>query len=198
MGQDIPRYFDLARLPPGLETTFGDPSKFSKEATVGWLDFLLGCQTGTVPSPQRFQFALIPAGPTPIHPSESQETSREQITISGSTIWMLRFMETVTKCHQVGGMVYEQAALDYADFVSTGLAYANTVCAPPERWLGLPMAGPNVPKYVMSDTELEGLSALASLLPESQADRLTGLLDALNAHQSQIPASVRQVTCFYT
>lgn len=198
MAQDVPRYFDPARLPRGLDTVFGDPSKFSQPVTVDWLDFLLGCQTGRVLINRQFQFALIPAGATPIHPTESEESSRELVLNGGKRTWMLTFTETITKCHQVGGMRYSQVALDYANFLSAGLAYADAVCAPPENWLSLPVAGPNIPDHIMSETEQERHAALASLLPESQANRINGLLDSLKDHQHHIPASVRLFTLPYT
>lgn len=192
IAKDPARFFDPARLPRGLDTEFGDPSKFSQAGTADWLGFLLRCQTGQILPNKRFQFALVPAGATPIHPSESQEVSRERGMNGGKVTWMLWFAETVTKCHQVGGMEYDQPALDYANFLSAGLAYANAICAPPDNWLGLPVAGPNLPDSVMSGTEREGHLALASLLPESQAIRIIGLLDALRDHQHHIPASVRR------
>ncbi|KAF8594563.1 hypothetical protein BDV93DRAFT_565272 [Ceratobasidium sp. AG-I] len=189
IAKDPAHFFDPMRLPRGLDTEFGDPSKFSQVDTASWLGFLLQCQTGQILPHKRFQFALVLAGAIPIHPSESQEVSRERGTDGGKPIWMLRFAETVTKCHQVGGMEYEQPALDYANFLSAGLAYANAVCAPPDNWLSLPVAGPTIPDSVMSGTEREGHLALASLLPESQANRIVGLLDALRDHQHHIPAS---------
>lgn len=184
------KFIDPSRLPDGLLHKIGDPSSLHMDVVVSFVDYFLCCHSGKVPHEKIFQLQLIFAGSHPIHPSDSQETSREQIEHGGKVGWMLRFDRTVTKCHHPKGMNYSPGAHDYARYVSAGFESPLAACVAPQSWLELPIAGPGVPDKIIIDREYEKYTSLASLLPENSKNRIIKILDATNKHQHHIPASV--------
>ncbi|KDN34094.1 hypothetical protein RSAG8_12811, partial [Rhizoctonia solani AG-8 WAC10335] len=121
-------WLDRRRLPkvPGL--IWDDPAYLSKAMVRIWLTFFMACLAGVIPPEvEQSMFARIPTGPTPIHPSESQETRREQVERDGRLVTVLVFENNVTKCHRVGGMTYDQRAIDFANFVGFKLPYLTSL-----------------------------------------------------------------------
>lgn len=167
----------------------------SKPDVVTLVDYFLSCYTGDVLEDKAFQFRLVPAGNSPIHPSESQETSRELVDRSNGkgTQWYLRFDNMVTKCHNPSGMEYTPGAHAFATFITTGQVHANAESAPPSEWNQLPSANSNIPNSMLGDTERERYLVMASLLLDSDKDRVTGMIHALDDHQHHIPAAVSSI-----
>ncbi|KAG8685723.1 hypothetical protein FRC11_010175, partial [Ceratobasidium sp. 423] len=87
-------------------------------------------------------------------------------------------------------MEYDDASLKYANFINTGLEESDAeLYDPPEKWTLLPIPGPDIPESVISAAENESILALAELLPSSQRELVTGILNATNEHQAHLPAS---------
>ncbi|KAG8693890.1 hypothetical protein FRC11_002591, partial [Ceratobasidium sp. 423] len=170
-------WFDPRRLPKAKGLKWDDPGYLSKGMVLIWLEFFLACLTGVIPPEERFQFLRVPAGPTTIHPSESQEARREQVERDGSLVYVLVFENEVTKCHQAGGMTYNQRAIDFANYVTFDSSHAGGACAPPLRWMSLPIPGPNIPTSVFFGPELARLTSLAELLPEVAKNRVLTIVE---------------------
>ncbi|CAE7088272.1 unnamed protein product [Rhizoctonia solani] len=184
------KYIDPDRLPANLLLEIRDPSDLHMYIVVSFVDYFLCCHTSKIPALKIFQFKLIFAGSDPIHPSDSQETSRELVEVGGKAGWMLTFDQTVDKCHHPEGMNYAPGAHDYATYVANGFDSPRAACAAPNRWLSLPVAASGILDRVISTTEYEHYTALAMLLPESSRNRIIAILDAVNDHQHHLPASV--------
>ncbi|KAG8751784.1 hypothetical protein FRC11_009002, partial [Ceratobasidium sp. 423] len=182
-------YFDRLRLLKVEDLVIDDLSNLSKRMVIIWLTFFMACLAEVIPPGERFQFRWIIAGPSPIHPSESQETSRKQIERDGKLVYVLVFEDYVDKCHQVGRMTYKQPAIDYANHVAFGTAHTNAVSAPPARWLLLPSAGPNVSAVAFSEEEFGLLTSLASYLPATSKTRVITFIEVITTYQEHLPAT---------
>ncbi|KAG8682499.1 hypothetical protein FRC11_014791, partial [Ceratobasidium sp. 423] len=77
-------WFDPQWLPKVEGLKWDDLGYLSKGMVLIWLEFFLACLTGVIPPEEHFQFLRIPASPTTIHPSESQEARQEQVERDGS------------------------------------------------------------------------------------------------------------------
>ncbi|CAE6462998.1 unnamed protein product [Rhizoctonia solani] len=181
-------WLDPQRLPKVEGLVWDDPEYLCKEMVLVWLEFFLACLTGIIPPEKCFQFLCIPAGSAPIHPSESQETSQELVEREGKMVYVLKFGNKINKCHRVGGMSYDQRAIDYARFVAFGSDHINAASAPPIQWLDLPSFGPNIILSVFFGEELEQLTSWVLLLPEVAQARARTVIDVANAYQAHIPA----------
>ncbi|CAE6515570.1 unnamed protein product [Rhizoctonia solani] len=179
-------WIDPQRLPKVNNLVWNDPAFLSKEMVLIWLDFLVACLTGVVPPEQRFQFLRIPAGPTPIHPSDSQETGWE--IEEGKPGYILVFENEVTKCHRVGGMTYDPQSIDYANLVSFGQDHANAALVAPLQWLCLPTPSPNTPTSAFSGAKLDCLTNWASLLDETAKFRVLNMIEVTNVYQEHLLA----------
>lgn len=185
-------WIDLHRLPEGMIDKFDDPGHLNLPEIVILVDYFLSCFTGATAQENMFQFKLVPAGNTPIHPSESQEESRE-LTDRGKGKGRqryLRFARTVTRCHHPQGMDYPAESHAFATFLATSQGYANADSTPPSEWTGSPAASSSIPDSMFSDTERERYSIMAMLLPDSSRDRANGMLGVLDEHQHNLPAAV--------
>ncbi|CAE7080871.1 unnamed protein product [Rhizoctonia solani] len=180
-------WLDPRRLPKVEGLVWDDPAYLSKRMVRIWLNFFLACITGKVPPEECFQFYRVPAGPSPIHPSESQETRREEVTRDGNLVCLLVFEDRVTKCHRVGGMTYDTRAIDYANYVAFNGDPANSIAS--LQGLGLPVPGPNIPASVFFGLELERLTKWVSNAPEGPKTRVLTILDTANTYQEHLPVS---------
>ncbi|KAG8710664.1 hypothetical protein FRC11_004258 [Ceratobasidium sp. 423] len=108
-----------------------DLGYLSKGMVLIWLEFFLACLTRVIPPKEHFQFLHILAGPTTIHPSKSQEACQEQLKRDGRLVYVLIFENKVTKCQWVGGMTYNQQAIDFATYITFDSSHMGGTCAPP-------------------------------------------------------------------
>ncbi|KAF8602461.1 hypothetical protein BDV93DRAFT_557460 [Ceratobasidium sp. AG-I] len=184
-------WIDPHRLPEGTIDMFDDPTQMEQPLVVTLVDYFLSCYTGALSEDRHFQFRLVPCGNTPIHPSESQETSRELVDRKNGkgAQWYLRFEQTVTKCHNPEGVEYSPGVHAFANFLITGNFHANANSAPPTEWHSLPVANSSIPDSMLGDTERERYLIMATLLPDSHKDRVVGMIRALDDHQRNIPAA---------
>lgn len=118
ISKDVKRWIEPERMPVRAE--WKDPSSLPLSAVLVWLDHFAGCQDGTIPPANKFQFCRVIAGVHPIAPERSQESSRELVRRANKDTWVLTFNDTVTLCHQPTGMKYSDASKAYAEFITTG------------------------------------------------------------------------------
>ncbi|KAG8705407.1 hypothetical protein FRC11_009067, partial [Ceratobasidium sp. 423] len=181
-------WFDPWQLPKAEGLTWDNPGYLSKGMVLIWLEFFLACLTRVIPP--KDQFLHVPAGPTTIHPSESQEAHREQVERDGSLVYVLIFENEVTKCHQAGGMTYNQQAIDFANYVTFDSSHTGGACVPPLQWMSLPIPSPNIPTLVFFGPELAHLTSLAELLPAVAKNCVLTIVKVTNAYQEHLPAAM--------
>lgn len=87
-------------------------------------------------------------------------------------------------------MEYTPAQHAFAAFITTGQIHPHADFAPPSEWNHLPAANPNIPEFMLGDTERERYLTMATLLPDSSKDRVIRMVRALDDHQRNIPAAV--------
>ncbi|KAG8730949.1 hypothetical protein FRC11_005447 [Ceratobasidium sp. 423] len=147
------------------------------------------CLTRVIPPEEHFQFLHVPASPTTIHPSKSPEAHQEQVERDGSLVYILVFENEVTKCHQVGGMTYNQQAIDFANYLTFNSSHVGGACMPPLQWMSLPIPGPNIPTSVFFGPELACLTSLAELLLEVAKNHVLTIVEVTNAYQEHLPVA---------
>lgn len=155
-----------------------------------WINYFHEGQDGTIAAGKRFQFCKVIAGPSPIPESQSQELSRRQefFTQHNRELWVFVFKATVSKCHAPDGMQYSEHSLAYARFITNHQVPADQ--EDPPEWLELPPGDPANPTAVIEGEEKALILDWATQLPEAQRELVVELVDAVNEHQTHIPASV--------
>ncbi|KAG8726645.1 hypothetical protein FRC10_006906, partial [Ceratobasidium sp. 414] len=184
IGRSLHEWFDPKRLPPDF--IWMDPGSMTLANVLVLFDWILRVQSGELGLECMPQYLKVNAGSNPIDASASQETSRERIQHKGQDNYFLRFDETVTKCHAVGGvegMKYSKSSIAYTLWRQTGnLNAANTASsimsltpAPPAEWMDLPF-GAEIPRTAIFGAEKETLMTLAPMLPQEQRERLENIV----------------------
>ncbi|KAG8712929.1 hypothetical protein FRC08_013917 [Ceratobasidium sp. 394] len=196
---DLDAWIAPDRRPPGVG--FGDPNDLRMSVVVTWLEYFILCQTGAIPPERYIQFSKTLAGPHPIDPALSQESSRRLETIApNKECWVLEFDKTITSCHAPGGMQYDDESLEYAKFLDQAKATAAAAARSkrvasqtakddilPEHH-GLP-TGPANLTSVIDGQEKALLTKWCSSLPAECSSVILELIDAINDLQAHLPAS---------
>ncbi|KAG9088175.1 hypothetical protein FS749_002373 [Ceratobasidium sp. UAMH 11750] len=184
---NVDKWIDPERLPEGAE--WKDPSSMNVAQLFLFLTYVRDCEAGVIPENKQIQFRRVIAGSSPIDQSDSQESSREQVTRKRKLVYELTFEDTVTRCHAPGGMSYPPESLDYAAFLVNGSSTpAINNDAPPE-WLGLPTNASSVPGASVNPAEQAALDAWLWLLPEDDRRLAVTLLETYKEFQAHLPAS---------
>ncbi|KAG8691061.1 hypothetical protein FRC08_010282 [Ceratobasidium sp. 394] len=165
-------------------------------ALVVWLEYFRDCQSGIIPPENHIQFSKVFAGPNPIDRHLSQESSRrlEHIPSQSRETWVLEFADTVTRCHAPGGVDYPTQHIKYAKYIqrceARAAAAAAVASAPilPREFIELP-TGDRSPTSVIDGQEKVLILKWAEELPDAHRALVVELVDAINAHQSHLPAS---------
>ncbi|KAG8779016.1 hypothetical protein FRC12_024683, partial [Ceratobasidium sp. 428] len=111
IGGDLDSWIPAHRRPAGA--ILGDPNSLRLGTVGAWVEYFQDCQVGKIPLERRVQFSKVFAGPSPIDPSLSQETSRQPQILPqhNKETWVLEFTDTVTRCHAPGGMEYPDTSV---------------------------------------------------------------------------------------
>ncbi|KAG8760734.1 hypothetical protein FRC12_009511 [Ceratobasidium sp. 428] len=176
-----------------------DPSTMRRSDCITWIQYFHDCQEGVIPPDNHFQLARVFAGPSPIDPSLSQESSRrlEYIPQQCRETWVLEFTHTVTRCHAPEGMSYPSACLEYGKFLKSGNA-TSTLTEPYSSvythipgFYALP-TGDSYPSALITGQEEALVTKYATELPDTSGPYVLELVEAINTHQSHLPASTPQ------
>ncbi|KAG8725215.1 hypothetical protein FRC09_005670 [Ceratobasidium sp. 395] len=107
----------------------------------------------------------------------------------------LLFNDGITKCQVPGGMAYSEESLEHAHNVTVCLAKARAPEVAPDQWLGLPVADANHSRVAIDGNEKEAIVSTATRLPSDAQERVETFMEAINNHETHIPASVSRGSC---
>jgi hypothetical protein len=192
---NLDKWIPANRRPFG--STLDDPGNLRLSAVVTWLEYFHMSQSGTIPPERHIQYAQVIAGPNPIDPSLSQESSRrvEFIPQQNKELWILEFKDTVTKCHAPGGIEYPDSSIKYGNALPTIRGKRSTSATPDRKiddYLDLP-TGNTHPTAVIAGQEKALLLKWVTALPEAYGTLIVELVDVVNELQFHLPATVSRV-----
>lgn len=185
ISHNVKKWVDPERMP--TDAVWKDPSSLSLAEVLVWLVFFIGCQDGSIPADQQFQFRHVLAGLRPIAPGLTQEASRKCVRRNNKETWVLNFEDTVTHCHHPDSMSYPESSLAYAEFLATSNCSADP--STPPRPDGLP-CGDGAPTILFNGDAKATILEYTDQLPEDVCNLVKDLLEVVNSHQCHYPASV--------
>jgi hypothetical protein len=194
MGADFrqPRRLDL-REPPSI--WFASWRSWGASTLGhGHLDRVYSnCQSDAIPVKQHIQFSQVIAGPNPIDPSLSQESSHqlEFSTQQNRELWVLEFSDTVTRCHAPAGMEYPEASVKYGKYLKRPPVPITPIIPiqPPDTVLAL-LTGNTHPADMIEGQEKALLFKWASVVPDLYGVLIIELVNGTNELESHLPATV--------
>ncbi|QRV90348.1 cell surface glycoprotein 1 [Ceratobasidium sp. AG-Ba] len=159
-----------------------DPGSMNRKSLLDWERVVQRCQDENRP----FWFRRTITGPTPIDPSLSEESRREEVERNGKTECHLIFERPVTRSHATGDLPYTAKNYSYTAYYTA----SQVQSAPkPDHWNDLPTIGPDTSKPIFHPDEQKTIRDLALKCPNDVGERVGKALDCLEEHEKHIPSS---------